>query len=469
MNPPTHHRTGPRAGGIFRLLAALALAAALIWALAGPGAPSAFPASDKPFKLSNKDLETLRKVEDFERMLDRRGYVMPDDPLRDYVVSVGQKVLPQENVDRRIDYQFHVMRSPEANAFALPNGSIYVTVGLISLLENEGQLAAVLAHEVTHAANHHYFRFERQYKAKSLAMNLFVVATPFIPGWGAVLAQMGAEALYVGTIFGYSRDLEQEADTTGLVRLASAGYDAEQMPASFQRLMVDYEGTHLESPVFYSDHPKLKARVAYTEEMIRKEGLTVDPKASYPERYAAARETAAREEARLAAANDLPRTAIATAGWLLERRPRSAEAHALRADGYRALGHRERDISTHPPGASDRKRQLQEKQTKTPEEIEKRLDETKEGRAAWEANAASAEADYRKALDLDPEYADAHLGLALLYDARGRHAEALEHAEAYLAKSPEGTLRHGRARQLRDELKRKVGTPPATTTTSEKE
>jgi len=459
MNPRLDVPTGPQAGSVCRRLAGLALIALLCWGVTVPGAAPAISASDAPLKLSKKDLETLRKVGDFERMLERRGYVLADEPLQDYVTSVGHHVLPEESADPRIDYQFHVMRSPEANAFALPNGSIYVTVGLLALLENEGQLAAVLSHEVVHASHYHYFRFERQYKAKSVAMNLFAVASPLIPGWGGMLAQMGAEALYIGTMYGYSRDLEEESDRMGLMRLASAEYDAAQMPASFRRLMVDYEGTNIESPVFYSDHPKLRARIAYTEKMIADKGLAVNARASYPERYAATREAASREEARVAIANDMPRTAIATASWLVERQPHSAEALALRAEGYRALGHRERNIESNPPDVSDRKRMLKEKQTRTPEEIQKHLSETKEGRAAWDANAAAAETDYRKALELEPDYAAAHLGLALLYQARARPAEALEEAEAYLSRVPEGSLGHGRALQLRDDLKRRLEKP----------
>jgi predicted Zn-dependent protease len=352
------------------------------------------------------------------------------------------------------------MRSPEPNAFALPNGSIYVTVGLLSLLENEGQLASVLAHEVAHAEKYHYFRFDRQYKAKSMALNLFSVGATAAGGWGGLLAALGAEALYIGTIFGYSRELEEEADRLGLDSLHAAGYDVGQAPASFRRLLIDYEGLHIDTPIFYSSHPKLKARIQETEERIRKDGLVPDPSRAFPEKYAPVREKAAREEVRLAIVGDRPRTAIATANYLVDRRPDSAEAHFLLGESYRALGYRNRDIASDPLEEVEKKRLLSEKRRLTPEEIDEALAATGEGRAAWAANAASAEQSYRKALSIDAGHAEPHLGLALLYEKMGRTAEALDAVEAFLRLAPEGELQRGRALRLKEDLGKPGKGPP---------
>jgi predicted Zn-dependent protease len=436
------------------------LAILVLTATWGSAPAAGKPARDEPFPLRKREVETLSKVADFERMLERHGHVHTDASLRDYVEGVGRRLVPADFADDRLRFRFHVMRSPEPNAFALPNGSIYVTLGLLSLLENEAQLASVLAHEVTHAARYHYFRFDRQYRAKSMAMNLFSVGFLAVGGWGGLLASLGAEALYVGTIFGYSRDLEEEADRIGLSSLDAAGYDVAQAPASFRRLLVDYEGMHVDSPIFYSSHPRLRARIESTEEQIRKEGLAPDAARAFPDRYALAREQAAREEVRLAIAGDLPRTAIATADYLIERRPDSAEAHYLLAEAYRALGYRERDISSEPIEDIEKKRLMREKRHSTPEEIEKQLAESEEGRAAWAANAASAEAAYRKALALDPRNAESHLGLALLCDKMGRTREALEAVEASLRLAPGGTLQRARALRLQEDLGRRLAREP---------
>jgi len=438
-------------------LTARLVAFGLLLSLLPPFLPSAAFAGDQKrgkkeevFPLKKRELETLAKVADFERMLERHGQVLHDEELESYVTSVGERVIPAGFADRRLRFAFHVLRAPEANAFALPNGSIYVTLGLITLMENEAQLAAVLAHEVTHATHYHYFRFDRQYKAKTLAANLFAVAP--IAGWAGLLASLGAQALYVGTVFGYSRDLEEEADRVGLTLLDAAGYDPAQSPASFRRLLVDFEGSHVDTPVFYSSHPKLEARVAYTEEQIAKTGLQPDPRRDFGERYAGPRMRAAPEEARLAIVHDLPRTAIAIAEILVQLRPDAAEPHHLRAEGFRALGYRRLDVTSDPPDDIEKKRLRREKRMKTPDELEKSLAESEEGRAAWAANAAAAERSYRKALELEPGYVDSLLGLALLHQKEGRSAEAREEVNAYLSRAPQGTLQRARAERLAKEL-----------------
>ena len=69
------------------------------------------------------------------------------------MATVGEKLLPPGSTSERVTWRFRVMNEPLPNAFALANGSIYVTTGLLSLLENEAQLASVLAHEETHVLN----------------------------------------------------------------------------------------------------------------------------------------------------------------------------------------------------------------------------------------------------------------------------------------------------------------------------
>jgi predicted Zn-dependent protease len=67
-----------------------------------------------------------------------------------------------------VSWKFRVARDPQPNAFALPNGSIYVTTGLMTLIDNESQLAAVLAHELTHVMRRHTYAANRSNRKKFL-------------------------------------------------------------------------------------------------------------------------------------------------------------------------------------------------------------------------------------------------------------------------------------------------------------
>ena len=98
--------------------------------------------------------------------------VYHDEAMDTYVNQVGRAMLPSGTAPERVLWQFRVIRDPMANAFALPNGSIYVTTGLVSKLENEDQFAGVLAHEMTHVTDRHAYLAFRDYRKKATIANI---------------------------------------------------------------------------------------------------------------------------------------------------------------------------------------------------------------------------------------------------------------------------------------------------------
>ena len=85
-------------------------------------------------------------AEDFDLALERQDALYPDPALQTYVQSVGDHLFPEF----RGVVRYQVLNSPDLNAFALGNGSIYINSGMLARLDNEAQLATILAHEVTH-------------------------------------------------------------------------------------------------------------------------------------------------------------------------------------------------------------------------------------------------------------------------------------------------------------------------------
>ena len=138
-----------------------------------------------------------------------------------YVSAVGATLLP--HVRRTgLRYEFHVIESGQINAFALPGGQIFVTTGMLELLQSEAELAAVLGHEISHVDLRHCIeRFQydlalRKVKARELG----------------ALTEIARRLLTVG----YNKYQELEADAQGIRLSIEAGYDPDAGAAVFTRL-----------------------------------------------------------------------------------------------------------------------------------------------------------------------------------------------------------------------------------------
>lgn len=197
-----------------------------------------------------------------------------------YVGYIGNKVVPQWQKDipfeapERLRFRFYVIENPTFNAFALPNGMVFVHTGLLTMLDNEAQLAAVLGHEVAHATYEHAKeRYETQKKVKfagDLAETTLKLALKNIPDGDVALAklltsdvaQTGIQAtvdmaraiqqlppqtknalrgLYLG-VKGiasnvHSKERESQSDRIGLFYMQQAGYDPREAARVWQKFM----------------------------------------------------------------------------------------------------------------------------------------------------------------------------------------------------------------------------------------
>ncbi|HZI47311.1 MAG TPA: M48 family metalloprotease, partial [Pyrinomonadaceae bacterium] len=107
------------------------------------------PPVNEQFKFGDVDLEILNQADLLDVRLERDGLVLADEAANAYLRRVGKSLIPPGLALERVSWRFHALRDPQPNAFALPNGSVYVTTGLMALIDNESQLAAILAHELT--------------------------------------------------------------------------------------------------------------------------------------------------------------------------------------------------------------------------------------------------------------------------------------------------------------------------------
>lgn len=155
------------------------------------------------------------------------------------------------------------MNSPDINAFALPGGFIYLNRGVIENARNEGELAGVLAHEISHVAlRHGTHQASKAYLAQTgLGILGSILGNRVSPNTANVLSQAGGLGLNV-LFLKYSRDLETQADVRGAQILAASGYSPVDMASFFRTLeRVDRSRkTH-----FLSDHPSPPDRIARIE------------------------------------------------------------------------------------------------------------------------------------------------------------------------------------------------------------
>src|SRR3989475_12758712 len=199
--------------------------------------------------------------------------VLPDsDPVTRYVQRLG-KELSSHAPGQKWPYTFHVVNQNEINAFALPGGPVYINVGTIQAADTEGQLAGVMAHEISHVVQRHGTRSA----SKQMAAQLPLALLGGIMGRGALsqAAQLGI-SFGVGSYFlKNSRQAETEADLLGTDIMYDTGFDPHAMSQFFQKLEQQM-GASANSMInqFMSDHPNSGHRA----EAGSLEGKTVMPR-----------------------------------------------------------------------------------------------------------------------------------------------------------------------------------------------
>jgi hypothetical protein len=231
-----------------------ALAAAGVLA-GGCSAPAVPPPGAGAGPFTRHDRALWEQAAQEAARLQARARIHDDPELAAYLKSVARRLLPDDaRAAGGPPLSVAVLRDPALAAFALPHGRLYVHTGLLSRLDGEAQLAAVLARQIAHVTHRHALRMAH---APGPGLPRFAplpveggTGGPLPPPGGGIAlgspsstaaAILGQELQLaaVAAIAGYPPDLEREADAEGLDRLARAGYDPREMPGAFERLEGD--------------------------------------------------------------------------------------------------------------------------------------------------------------------------------------------------------------------------------------
>ena len=396
--------------------------------------------AQEKFEFGQVDRDLLSEINLLDDRFEKEGVVYHDPRLDAYLTRVGTAIVADTKLEN-VEWKFRALRDPVPNAFALPNGSIYINTGLLALLDDENQLAAVVAHEVSHVAQRHTYLRNRSVRKKMLAINIINT----IGTWNPVTGTAGIAINLIATIsplmlalsvFGYSREQEKEADLEGLKTAAAAGFVPDGMPNSFKAMQKDIEGEQLGS--FYSDHPKLQERVNYTSSSIPADArkLTDDEAKLARNDYLAVMEAVDRHNIELAINEARFRSAVFVGEKLVNLHPESSENIFYLAESYRTLGPRNAELTSKQLTSGAKKKAAKTRSKRTLEELDAELLKTPEGQEAWKSNSEHAEKLFVRALELNRLNARAHRGLGMLYERLGRKEDAASKYAAYIELAP---------------------------------
>jgi Zn-dependent protease with chaperone function len=186
--------------------------------------------------------------------------ILRDSDANAYLERVGQRLvaaIPQEFQHPEFNYYFRLVDARDINAFALPGGPMYVNRGTIEVAHNEGELAGVMAHELSHVALRHGTAQATKAQKYGLLAGIAGIAGAILAGPSA--GQIGQAA--VGAYFlKFSREYETEADVLGAQMMARAGYDPRDLANMFKTIEQQSGGSG--GPTFLSDHPSPANRYA---------------------------------------------------------------------------------------------------------------------------------------------------------------------------------------------------------------
>jgi beta-barrel assembly-enhancing protease len=348
-----------------------------------------------------------------EEKLQRAAKPYDDVVLEAYVRRIIERLTPAAVKEAGgPGLEFRVLADPTLCAFAMPNGRVYVHTGLLARVDDEAQLALILARELAHLIDRHALRFQRDAGHKLVRPKVAAIAAALSarsagPEGGTGLSRtsqailgLGLPLAAVAAITGYGRDLEREADTGGLDMLIAAGYDPAEGARVFARLEKDTGDRGLLETFFLGNHRRLEERRKTTEELVQTRHAGVRAEINQEE-FALRTRTVVRDNALLDIQAGRFKLARLQLDRVLALAPEDPMAHLYYGDLYRLQAQ----------GA--------------------------EGPGLRATLAEQALAQYRQAAALDPGFPDPFRQLGLLYYQQKDTARAREAFQKYLALKPD--------------------------------
>jgi len=215
-----------------------------------------------------------------------RQYEVIDDPvIVEYVNKVGNRIVAVLK-EPLFDYRFFVINVDAYNAFAIPAGYIFINSGLLAAMDNEEELAGILAHEIAHVnARHISQKIEKSKKigwASMAGMAAGILIGAAGGGEAASALTMGSQAAGQAAQLSYSRDNEMQADQLGLIYLADAGYGGEGLLEILTKMRSQQWYDTKQVPTYLRTHPAVDERITYLDAQLSGGQITAKARPQQP-------------------------------------------------------------------------------------------------------------------------------------------------------------------------------------------
>ena len=250
----------PNLGSHARRVAALCLAGGL----AGSAACARNPVTgERELALVSESQEIQMGQEAAQQVAQSIGLVQ-DQALQDYVSRIGM-ALARDSERPNLPWSFRVVDDPTPNAFALPGGPIFVTRGLLNVMNSEAELASVLGHEIGHVTARHSVNQISKQQLAQIGLVAGAIFAPEAAGAFGDLAGAGLQLLFLK----YGRDDERQADDLGFKYALAENYDVREMADVFEALrrVGEAEGQS-PLPTWMATHPYPEERIQRTQQKL---------------------------------------------------------------------------------------------------------------------------------------------------------------------------------------------------------
>lgn len=239
----------------------------LLIAFPNPWIPS------KPGVLYALTNEEERKLGDqVVREVESKFQLIRDPLILGYLNDLGQKIVKQAG-PQPYPFRFYLLKDPQLNAFSVPGGHVFITTGIIGIMDSEGELAGLLGHEVTHVTHHHIAKQMEQQKKIGLA-TMAAALLGVLAGDSRIAsaAISGSMATAQTLSLKYSREDEDDADNFGFKYMAKGGFDPKYMIDLLDKLRrwgsFGSEGI----PAYMMTHPLTGDRISHVEDLMHQYG-----------------------------------------------------------------------------------------------------------------------------------------------------------------------------------------------------
>ena len=341
--------------------------------------------------LTNGDEQFLwQKAEEEQRVLESSDLIYPDEKLEAYLNSVAAKLQPP-SAPAELAIRVKVIKNAYLNAFAYPNGMIYIHTGLLARMDNEAQLAAVLAHEITHCTRRHALRAFRHFKDRRsflTGVQQTLVANKGLQKLARNLGFTGSLA----AVRGYVRELEAEADRVGTQLMTRAGYNPKDALSLFDHMISEIEQEGSEEPFFFGCRARVRERIENLQNLPDDQYPRQRPPIKNSEVFLAKLDHLFLDNARMDIRLGRFEAARRGVKKFLRIKPDNTRAHFLLGESYRQQGQ--------------------------------------------DSDIQKALKCYNRAIILDPNFAAPHKAIGLIHYKKGQRALAKKFFESCLQLSP---------------------------------